>query len=143
MISARDMTHSEPSKQSKVERNYKTENALSDLLLEIRDMLDQIDYAPMQVASNDNSHIAIIYRNSVRIQLVSKSTDQLLEFVDCEYNWMSSDITKADFCRINSDDSAGERVEIDHSDAFDLIYRSVYKLSVDLPANRCTVNPSR
>lgn len=125
---------------NKISRDYKSENALSDLLMKIRDALNQIHSGDVQLRSNDGLYIAIVYSDSIRIQIISKSTIDALEFMDCEYHWMTSDITKAEFCRLESNSTIGTRVDINSSDAFDLIYRTVFRISIDLPANKCQLS---
>lgn len=124
----------------RIERDYKSEGALSELLTTIRTTLDQAHGGTMQVESHDQVYIAVVHRDYIRIQIISKSTSQVLEFIDCEYNWMSSDITKADFCRVYANEKTNNvLVEIDNYDAFDIIYRSVVRMSVDIASNKCKI----
>ena len=123
---------------AKIERDYRSEGALIELLTNIRGTLDQVSSGPIQVSSRDEVYIAVVHRDFIRIQLVSKSTPQLLEFIDYEFNWLSSEITKTDFCRVFADNNRDNvLVEIDDVEAFDIIYRAVLRLSTDLAAGKC------
>jgi hypothetical protein len=124
-----------------IARDYKSEDALSELLTNIRNTLNQVHSGTVQVSSRDQKYIAVVHRDFIRIQLISKSTQQMLEFIDLEYNWKTAHITKADFCRVYSDENADNvLVELDNdNEVFDIIYRSVINLSVDLASNKCTV----
>ena len=124
---------------NRVERDYKTESSLTELLVEIRQALDQIDQSLLQIDSNDGKYVAVVHRDFIRIQIISKSTKDVLEFIDCEYHWMTSDISKAEFCRITSNETNGVKVDIDSADAFDMIYRCCYRISVDIASKNCKI----
>ena len=129
-----------PGKKEMVKRNYQTEAALSEVLINVRNTLDQVHDGVIRIDSHDQRYNAIVHRDFIRIQIVSKSTNQMLEFVDCEYYWMTSDVSKADFCRVFANENKNNvLVELDDDDAFDMIYRSVIRISTDIPSGKCKI----
>jgi hypothetical protein len=56
---------------AKIERDYRSEGALIELLTNIRGTLDQVSSGPIQVSSRDEVYIAVVHRDFIRIQLVS------------------------------------------------------------------------
>jgi hypothetical protein len=114
-----------------------------ELLIKIRETLDQIHTGTVTVSSNDELYGAIVHPDCIRIQVISKSSSDVLEFMDCEYYWRSQDITKAEFCRLQTNSANGTRITVDSSDAFDIIYRAVVRLSIDLATNKCQVSRHR